>query len=64
MFFFSLTIRIHTNMSGARPCPQYLGVPLYQSVTLRLRRALAVFIRLAQPPADHHIATILPEAVD
>jgi len=37
---------------GGRPCREYLGVSLCQSVTLTLRKVLANFMRLAQPPAD------------
>jgi len=43
------------------PNPEQLTVPLYQSRTLKLRKALAVFVGLGQPHADHSIAAGVPE---
>ena len=39
-------------------------MPLYQSVTLKLRKALAVFVCLAQPHADHSFAVGSHETVN
>jgi len=39
-------------------------VALYKSFTLKTREALASFVGLASPHAEHGIATCLPEAVN
>jgi len=38
-------------------------VPLSKRFTLKVRDALATFVRLAQPHADHSIAASVPDSV-
>jgi len=38
-------------------------VPLNKRFTLKVRKALAIFVLLAQPHADHSIAASVPESM-
>jgi len=47
-----------------RPRPEELAVTLYERVTLKLRKAIAAFVGLALPHAQHAIPVDVPETVD